>query len=83
MFFACLGIPPYLCCEVQRERVQKLVTGLTVRDKDQIYEILGRPLIDPTTSGAHRASQERQNSRVGCVGFYSKSEDCTKCVRVY
>ena len=51
--------------------MQKLVTGLTVRENDQIYEILGGPLIDPTTCGTHRASQERQTSRVACVGFYS------------
>ena len=29
-----------------------------------------------------RASQERQTSRVACVGFNSKSEDCAKRVRV-
>ena len=50
--------------------VQKFVTGLTVRDSD------------PTACGTHRASQERQTSRVACVGFNSKSEDCAKRVRV-
>ena len=62
--------------------VQKFVTGLTVRDNDQIYEVLGWPLFDPTACGTHRASQERQTSRVACVGFNSKSEDCAKRVRV-
>ena len=54
--------------------------GLTVRENDQIYEILRRPLIDPTTCGMYRASRERQASRVVCVGFYS--EDCAKRVCV-
>ena len=62
--------------------MQKFVTGLTVRDNDQIYEVLGWPLFDPTACGTHRASQERQTSRVACVGFNSKSEDCAKRVRV-
>ena len=62
--------------------MQKLVTGPTVRDDDQIYEVLGLPLFDPTACGTHRASQERQTSRVACVGFNSKSEDCAKSVRV-
>ena len=47
--------------------VQKLVTGLTVRENDQIYEILGWPLIDPATFGMHRASREGQTSRVACL----------------
>ena len=62
--------------------VQKLVTGLTVRDNDQLYEVLGLPLFDPTACGTHRASQERQTSGVACVGFDSKSEDCAKRIRV-
>ena len=62
--------------------MQKLVTGLTVRDNDQLYEVMGWPLFDPNACGTHRASQERQTSRVACVGFNSKSEDCAKRVRV-
>ena len=58
--------------------VQKFVIGLAVRDNDQIYEVLGWPLFDPTACGTHRASQETQTSRVACVGFNSKSEDCAK-----
>ena len=53
--------------------MQKLVTGLTVRDNDQLYEVLGWPFFDPTACGTHRASQERQTSRVACVGFNSKT----------
>ena len=60
----------------------KIGYGLTVRENDQIYELLGLSLIDPTTCGTHGASQERQTSRVACVGFYSKSEDCAKRVRI-
>ena len=55
---------------------------MTDRENDHIYEILGLPLIDPATCGTHRASQERQTSRVACIGTYSKFEDCAKCVRV-
>ena len=62
--------------------MEKLVTGLTVRENDWICDILGWPLIDPAACGTHRASQERQTSRVASVGFYSKSEDCAKRVRV-
>ena len=62
--------------------MQKLVTGLTVRDNDQIYEVLGWPLFDPTACGTHRASQERQTTRVACVGTSSKSEYCAKRVHV-
>ena len=51
--------------------VQKLVTGLTIRENDQIYEILGWPLINTTACGTRRTSQERQTSRVACVGFNS------------
>ena len=37
---------------------------------------------DPTACGMYRAPQERQTSRVACVGVNSKSEDCAKRVRV-
>ena len=43
--------------------------GLNVSEFNQMYEILGWPLIDPTTCGMHRASQEKLTSRVACVGF--------------
>ena len=46
-----------------------IVTGLNVSEFNQMYELLGWPLIDPTTCLTHRASQEIQTSRVACVGF--------------
>ena len=45
-----LSIIFYLKCAI-------MVMGLTVSLNDQIYEILGSPLIDPIACETHRASQ--------------------------
>ena len=47
--------------------VFNIVTGLDVSEFNQMYEILGGPLIDPMAFETHGASQERQISRVVCA----------------
>ena len=49
--------------------VFNIVTELNVSESDQMYEILGRPLSDSIARETHGASQERQTSRVVCVGL--------------
>ena len=44
--------------------------GLKVSEFNQIYEILGWPLSDSIACKTHEASQEKQTSRVVCVGLF-------------
>ena len=46
-----------------------IVTGLNVSEFKQMYETLGRPLMDPVACETQGASQDRQTSRVVCAGF--------------
>ena len=49
--------------------VFNIVVGLNVCEFNKTYEILGRPLSDPIACETHGASQERQTSRVVCIGL--------------
>ena len=48
--------------------VFNIVTGLNVNEFNQMYEIMEWTLSDPIAGETHGASQERQTSRVVCVG---------------
>ena len=59
-----------------------LVRGLTVCKNDQMYEILGRSLIDPIAYEMHGVSQESRLAEQSVLAFIFTSKDCAKCVCV-
>ena len=63
--------------------VFNIVTGLNISEFNQMCEILGWPLSDPVACETHGASQERQTSRVVCVGLFIVSPKTAPNVSMY
>ena len=63
--------------------VFNIVMGLNVSEFNHMCEILGCPLSDPTACDTHGTSQERQTSRVVCVGLLILSPKTVLNVSVY
>ena len=56
---------------------------LNVSEFNQMYETRARPLSDPIACEKHGASQQRQTSRVVCVGLLILSPNTVPNVSVY
>ena len=61
----------------------QIVMGLNVSEFNQMYEVRGRPLSDPIACEKHGASQQRQTSRVVCVGLLILSPKTAPNVSAY